>query len=110
MPARELPHYWTPEQVRQILVALPAGQPWLFALLLWRAARLRSAGLYVTHVVRTWATPDLAASGSVRRAIIGFIARLLPAPANTRRPYRELGKRPQAMCVTWGNLCLPPAH
>ena len=53
MPARELPHYWTPEQVRQILVALPAGQPWLFALLLWRAARLRSAGLYVTHVGRT---------------------------------------------------------
>ena len=53
MPARELPHYWTPEQVRQILVALPAGQPWLFALLLWRAARLRSAGLYVTSVKRT---------------------------------------------------------
>ena len=53
MLARELPHYWRQEQVRQILVALPAGQPWLFALLLWRAARLRSAGLYVTGVMRT---------------------------------------------------------
>ena len=31
MPTRELPYYWTPEQVRQILVAMPAGQPWLFA-------------------------------------------------------------------------------
>ena len=29
--ARELPRYWTPEQVRQILAAMPAGQPWLFA-------------------------------------------------------------------------------
>ena len=38
MPARELPHYWTPKQVRQILAAMPAGQPWLFALLLWRSA------------------------------------------------------------------------
>ena len=26
----ELPHYWTPEQIRQILAARPAGQPWLF--------------------------------------------------------------------------------
>ena len=31
MPTRELPHYWTPEQVRQILAAMPAGQPWLIA-------------------------------------------------------------------------------
>ena len=31
MPTRELPHYGTPEQVRQILAAMPAGQPWLFA-------------------------------------------------------------------------------
>ena len=31
MPTRELPHYWTPEQVRQILAVMPAGQPWLFA-------------------------------------------------------------------------------
>ena len=30
-PSRELPHYWTPEQVRRILAAMPAGQPWLFA-------------------------------------------------------------------------------
>ena len=29
--ARELPRYWTPEQVRQILVVLPAVQPGLFA-------------------------------------------------------------------------------
>ena len=42
MPTRELPHYWTPEQVRQILAAMPAGRPWLFALLLWRSA-LRQA-------------------------------------------------------------------
>ena len=33
MPTRELPHYWMPEQVRQILATMPAGQPWLFALL-----------------------------------------------------------------------------
>ena len=31
MPARELPHYGTPEQVRHILAAMPASQPWLFA-------------------------------------------------------------------------------
>ena len=30
-PSRELPHYWTPEQARQVLAAMPAGQPWLFA-------------------------------------------------------------------------------
>ena len=36
MPARALPHYCTPEQVRQILAAIPAGRPWLFALLLWQ--------------------------------------------------------------------------
>ena len=42
MPTRELPHYWTPVQVRQILAAMPAGRPWLFALLLWRSA-LRQA-------------------------------------------------------------------
>ena len=41
MPTRELPHYWTPER-RQILAAMPAGRPWLFALLLWRSA-LRQA-------------------------------------------------------------------
>ena len=29
--ARELPRYRTPEQVRQILASMPAGQPWLFA-------------------------------------------------------------------------------
>ena len=28
MPTRELPHYWMPEQVRQILATMPAGQPW----------------------------------------------------------------------------------
>ena len=33
MPTRELPRYWRPEQVRQILAAMPAGQPWLIALL-----------------------------------------------------------------------------
>ena len=38
MPTRGLPHYWTPEQVRQILAIVPAGRPWLFALLLWRSA------------------------------------------------------------------------
>ena len=31
MTSRELPHYWTLEQVRQILAAMDAGQPWLFA-------------------------------------------------------------------------------
>ena len=42
MPTRGLPHYWTPEQVRQILAITPAGRPWLFALLLWRS-ELRQA-------------------------------------------------------------------
>ena len=27
MPVRELPHYWMPEQVQQILATMPAGQP-----------------------------------------------------------------------------------
>ena len=29
MPTRELPHYWTPEQVRQILAVIPAVRPWV---------------------------------------------------------------------------------
>ena len=27
MPTRELPHYWTPEQVRQIVAAMPTASP-----------------------------------------------------------------------------------
>ena len=42
MATRGLPHYWTPDQVKMILDAMPAGQPWLLALLLWRTA-LRQA-------------------------------------------------------------------
>ena len=42
MPAKQLPHYWTPEQVRQLLDATEPGQPWLLTLLLWRTA-LRQA-------------------------------------------------------------------
>ena len=42
MATRGLPHYWTSDQVKMVLDALPAGQPWLFALLLWRTA-LRQA-------------------------------------------------------------------
>ena len=42
MATRGLPHYWTPYQLKMVLDALPAGQPWLFALLLWRTA-LRQA-------------------------------------------------------------------
>ena len=33
----------------------------------------------VRYIVRTWVTPDLGASGSVRRVIIPVIAQLLPA-------------------------------
>ena len=33
MPTFELLHYWTPEQVQQILAVMPAGKPWLLALL-----------------------------------------------------------------------------
>ena len=33
MPTRELPRYWRPEQLWQILAAMPASQPWLLALL-----------------------------------------------------------------------------
>jgi len=42
MATRELSHYWTPEQVKLILDAIPPGQPWLLGLLLWRTA-LRQA-------------------------------------------------------------------
>ena len=42
MAMRGLPHYWTPDQVKIILDTMPAGQPWLFALLLWRSG-LRQA-------------------------------------------------------------------
>ena len=42
MATRGLPHYWTPTQVKMILDAMPAGQPWLLSLLLWRTA-LRQA-------------------------------------------------------------------
>ena len=42
MTTRGLPHYWTPNQVKTILDAMPPGQLWLFGLLLWRTA-LRQA-------------------------------------------------------------------
>ena len=42
MAANMIPHYWTPAQVDRLLNAMPAGPPWLFALLLWRTA-LRQA-------------------------------------------------------------------
>ena len=42
MSTRGLPHYWTPDQVKMVLDALPAAQPWLFGLMLWRTA-LRQA-------------------------------------------------------------------
>lgn len=42
MATRGLPHYWTSDHVKIILDAMPAGQPWLFELLLWRTA-LRQA-------------------------------------------------------------------
>ena len=42
MATRGLPRYWMPDQVKMILDAMPAGQPWLFGLLLWRTA-LRQA-------------------------------------------------------------------
>ena len=34
MTTRQLPHYWTPDQVARLLAAMPASQPWLFALVL----------------------------------------------------------------------------
>ena len=34
MATRGLPHCWTPDQVKMILDAMPAGQPWLLALAL----------------------------------------------------------------------------
>ena len=42
MTTRGLPHYWTPDQVKLILDAMPAGQPCLLGLMLWRTA-LRQA-------------------------------------------------------------------
>ena len=42
MATRGLPRYWTPDQVKMVLNAMPAGQRWLFDLLLWRTA-LRQA-------------------------------------------------------------------
>ena len=45
MTTRELPHYWTPEQVNVILDAMPAGQPWLFGLLLWRTGMRQAEAL-----------------------------------------------------------------
>ena len=42
MSTRGLLHYWTPDQVKMVLDALPAGLPWLFGLLLWRTG-LRQA-------------------------------------------------------------------
>ena len=40
IPRGGLPHYWTLEQDRQILTALPAGQPWLSPVTHRRAAIL----------------------------------------------------------------------
>ena len=34
MTTRQLPHYWTPDQVARLLATMPASQPWLFALVL----------------------------------------------------------------------------
>ena len=38
MPKPVLPHYWTREQVQQLLDAMPTGKPWLLTYLLWRTA------------------------------------------------------------------------
>ena len=42
MTTRQLPHYWMPDQVMRLLAGGHGGQPWLFALLLWRTT-LRQA-------------------------------------------------------------------
>ena len=45
MATRGLPHYWTPDQMKIILDAVPAGLPWLFVWLLWRTALCQAGGL-----------------------------------------------------------------
>ena len=45
MTTRQLPHYWTPDQVDRLLGSTPAGQPWLFMLLLWRTGLRQSEAL-----------------------------------------------------------------
>ena len=45
MSTRGLPHYWTPNQVKMIVDAMSAGQPWLLGLLLWRTELRRAEAI-----------------------------------------------------------------
>ena len=87
MPARDLPHYWTPEQVRHILAAMPAGRPWLFALLLWRTALRQAEALDLEWRDLSFA----AASPTITvRAGKGGRSRLVPAHPELVDAFRSV--------------------
>ena len=87
MTTRDLPHYSTPEQVRQILAAMPASQPWLFALLLWRSALRQAEALELQ-----WRDLSLAAGSltiTVREGT-GGRSRLVPAHPELVDAFRSV--------------------
>ena len=49
-----------PEHVRQILAVMPAGRPWVFALLLWRSTLRQAEALDLQ-----WRDPNFAAAAPV---------------------------------------------
>ena len=97
MPARELPDYWTPKQVRQILAAMPAGQPWLFALLLWRSALCQAEANRDGDKWREkFASSDVSAGSSYT------VTRLTPGIA-----YYFIVGRKEGDDITLGNFATP---
>ncbi len=89
MPPKQLPHYWTPDQVRRLLDAMPPGQPWLFTLLLWRTALRQAEALSLQ-----WR--DLQFSGPVPTVTVrqgkGGRYRVVPAHPELVDAFRSVRK------------------
>ena len=95
MATRGLPHYWTPDQVKLILDAMPAGQPWLFGLLLWRTALRQAEALNLE-----WRDLQLASSQPSVTVRIGKGGKFRVVPAHPELvdafrsvPHRAAGEK-----------------
>ena len=60
----------------------------------------------LTPIVRTWATPDLDARGSIRRAIIG-LSRIFCSPKPPPKSRRQRPDRPPGTCIPAGPAAPP---
>ena len=99
MTTRQLPHYWTPDQVARLLGAMPAGQPWLFALLLWRTALRQGEALKLE-----WRDLNFAAASptiTVRDGKVGR-SRVAPSRAGGRVPFNPQRTRQSSRVPVFG--------